>query len=1135
MHNQNNKFFFILGMHRSGTSYLAHTLSFLGLELPKSIQPGAEDNPKGHFEPFNISHYHDQLLQSLGLSWDSFVSPTEDWFESNQATEAVYVLSKKIEEEFSGNSPKILKDPRTSLFLPLWQKVIEKNKLEDYYIISLRHPSDVASSLYKRNKICTSRSYLMWINHTLTAEKNTRGKKRSFIHFPDCSYDIEKTIEKIENDLKENFPEKNQRNIDKAKNEFEKKFVHHNNTREKNNDELEKTTLKVYQLLLKLIISPSNKKTLNEIDAIRSKFASSSVSHKELIMDITQKYNTLIEHLKYEFNSKLSASKNEVEKQKIENNNLNKELDSKKQQAEKLKIILVEKINIQKNLSDLKEHSNKIKQSLEKQSNIKDIEIENLKAELNNNKLHAEAEKKQYQQRETYNVKQLDKLKSENSALSMEYSLIFQKYKEEQNSILKPIYRNIYRKSGALLRKSLPSTLVETIKGYVPAPSGVPQKLTFKKRDKKPSSPKLLTLGHPSVYDSPDIFILSIINWDFRYQRPQHIAKHLAKSGKRVFYFEMDLEKNGSQIDKIDNNLYRVRVSSKEIGHIQAYTGVPTVEQTQKWLDEFYSICDHIKSTSFKQVIVQHPFWWQFSKHLPPEFQILFDCMDDIAGFSNTENFLIKLEKDMIKKCDKLIVSSQYLYEKYKSLNTPTIIRNAAELAHFSEPPKETKTPDIFKNILNKPNNDKIRVGYVGAIAEWFDSELVKEIAQQNPKFDIHLCGAATVKEASDLDKMDNITMYGEVNYCDVPWFLNQMDVLIIPFKIIPIIQACDPVKFYEYSAMGKPTVTTALPELQRASHLAYIASSPQEFSNHIYKAYAELNNDEQRRQLQEYAAQNTWQHRTTQFNQILCNFPKVSVIILSYGDPELTKASLNSLYQGGINYPNLEVIIIDNGSPDSSVETIKEFAAHYSCVRIIENGENLGFAKGNNVGLKVASGEYIMLLNNDTVATPGAIAAMVNHLKLNPTIGAVGPLTNNIGNEAKLFVEYENMEEMRNIARQATIGYRGVFTPISVVAYFAVMFRKVDLDTFGVLSEEYGRGMFEDDDHCAIIKSNGFICALAEDAYIHHHLSATFSKLKDGEKEALFEKNKKTFEEKWGKWKPHEYRNNRPPSSLEI
>ena len=93
------------------------------------------------------------------------------------------------------------------------------------------------------------------------------------------------------------------------------------------------------------------------------------------------------------------------------------------------------------------------------------------------------------------------------------------------------------------------------------------------------------------------------------------------------------------------------------------------------------------------------------------------------------------------------------------------------------------------------------------------------------------------------------------------------------------------------------------------------------------------------------------------------------------------------------------------------------------------------------------------------------------------------------------------------------------------MLAYFAVMFRKIDFEKFGLLSEEYGIGMFEDDDHCAMIKSKGNICALAEDAFIHHELSASFSKIDEKERKQNFEKNKKLFESKWGKWRPHQYR----------
>jgi len=726
---------------------------------------------------------------------------------------------------------------------------------------------------------------------------------------------------------------------------------------------------------------------------------------------------------------------------------------------------------------------------------------------------------------------EVSEFKIQSRVMAKEYEVLQQTFRAEQLTVIRPVYRNLYRKTGLLFRKTFPSSWVESIKRTIPSPDGVPKRLMYQPQKAKTVVASLDEFSARSFDASPDVFIFSIINWDFRYQRPQHIAKGLADSGCRVFYVEMGLVSGATRIEKISDNLYCVKLSLENIGHIQPYTGKPDGEQIKNWILALYDFCESVKATSFKQIVIQHPFWWQLAQHLPPEFQLIFDCMDDISGFSNTEQFLLDLEHDMLQKCDKLIVSSQYLSSKYKHYQSPKLIRNAAELGHFCDVRKQAP-PSFLKHSVTGCN--VVKVGYVGAIAEWFDAELIKDSALLESGFEFHLCGAVTVQEAAQLAEIENINMYGEIAYSDVPDFLREMDVLIIPFKIIPIINACDPVKFYEYSAMGKPTVTTKLPELSRASDLTFFASTPTEFVEQIHNAYKAGKKRKFRMKVREYATKNTWRHRVTQFKKELRKTPKVSVVILSYGDPELTKAALHSLYDGGAVYLNLEVIVVDNGSCSSDLAEIEKFAKNYSSVKVIENGENLGFAKGNNIGIDAAFGDYVMLLNNDTVVAPGAISAMVRHLERNPVIGVVGPLTNNIGNEAKLFVEYEDMGQMKDIARQATTGYRGIATPVNVAAYFAVMFRRIDFAIFGLLSEEYGRGMFEDDDHCATIKSKGYACAIAEDAYVHHHLSATFSKLKEGEKELLFERNKKTFEKKWGDWQPHMYRTERPAASLD-
>jgi GT2 family glycosyltransferase len=704
-----------------------------------------------------------------------------------------------------------------------------------------------------------------------------------------------------------------------------------------------------------------------------------------------------------------------------------------------------------------------------------------------------------------------------------------------ETPILTNLYGKVYKKTGLWLRSHFSNDWVDSIRRFAPNPYGIPKHLTYQLESANHANISLAEFIPPDAHAKPDIFVFSIIDWDFRHQRPQHVAEGLAKNGRRVFYIEQALSSRGLILKEILDNLYKVRLSSLNTGHIQPYNGEPTPETIRNWINALYELCDVVHATSFKQIIIQHPFWWQLARHLSPEFQIIYDCMDDIAEFSNTEPFIVELEHDLLRKCDKLVVSSQHLFDKYIHLNAPVLIRNAADIEHFADSRFTTtdrKTDFDIHIFSQKKDTPNIKVGYVGAISDWFDVDLIKSAAQLDPDIEYHLCGAVTSREAVQLKTLSNVIMYGEIKYADAPEFLNQMDVAIIPFQIIPIIEACDPVKFYEYSAIGIPTVTTPLPELARASDLTLTASTPSEFVRQIKKAYAFSQNNNFREKLIQYASENTWRHRIAQFTDVLENLPSVTVVILSYGDTKFTKETIGSLYHNGTMYPNLEVLVVDNGSPKKALDEIRGFSSDFHGVRIIENGENLGFARGNNVGMKFAGGDYIMLLNNDTMVSPGAIYALVRHLERNPQVGVVGPLTNNIGNEAKVFVEYEGLKEMIQIARRLTTGYRDMHTELNVLAYFAVMFRHEDMEIFGYLSEEYGQGMFEDDDHCATIKLNGYKCILAEDSYIHHHLSASFSSYEG--KKALFERNKAIFESKWGEWKPHQYRKQRPESSLD-
>lgn len=117
---------------------------------------------------------------------------------------------------------------------------------------------------------------------------------------------------------------------------------------------------------------------------------------------------------------------------------------------------------------------------------------------------------------------------------------------------------------------------------------------------------------------------------------------------------------------------------------------------------------------------------------------------------------------------------------------------------------------------------------------------------------------------------------------------------------------------------------------------------------------------------------------------------PDVSIVIVNWNTRAYLLDCIASL-KATTEHATLELVVVDNGSHDGSVEAVR--AAHPDAV-VLENGANLGFAKANNVGFRVATGRYVCLVNTDVIALAGVIDTMVDHLDRQPDVGALGPRT---------------------------------------------------------------------------------------------------------------------------------------------
>jgi GT2 family glycosyltransferase/SAM-dependent methyltransferase len=413
-------------------------------------------------------------------------------------------------------------------------------------------------------------------------------------------------------------------------------------------------------------------------------------------------------------------------------------------------------------------------------------------------------------------------------------------------------------------------------------------------------------------------------------------------------------------------------------------------------------------------------------------------------------------------------------------------------------------------------------VGYYGAIADWFDSELVADVAERRADWDFLLVGSTLGADIGRLAKLPNVKLAGEQPYPEIPNWLAKFDVAIIPFKRTPLTEATNPVKAYEILASGRALVSVPLPEISRLGPLVRLASTPLEFEREISAALAEHQPDlsVQRRK---FASENTWQKRFEVLAPAVRDkFPKASIIVVTYNNLNLNRLCLEGLYRH-TEWPNFEVIVVDNASADGTREYLEE--ATFQNLRVVLNKTNMGFAAANNIGLAMATGEYLVLLNNDTIVTRRWLTALIGHLRSNPEIGIVGPVTNNIGNEARIDVWYHTLDEIHAFAAEQTTTHDGEIADIDMLAMFCVAFRRDTYENIGPLDEQFGIGLFEDDDYSQRIKMKNLRVVCAADSFVHHFGQASFKKLSSGDYKRLFDDNRRRYEEKWNvRWVPHNH-----------
>lgn len=305
-----------------------------------------------------------------------------------------------------------------------------------------------------------------------------------------------------------------------------------------------------------------------------------------------------------------------------------------------------------------------------------------------------------------------------------------------------------------------------------------------------------------------DVICLPIIDWDFRFQRPQQLMLQFAKHGYRVGW-----------VGRVNHEAIREA-----------------------------SIEDVKRDTL---VIVQHPSWWPLVKTCGG--RLIYDCMDHHAGFAT--EIAGSDERELMASAELVIVSSSALERVAKKYAKDVLLlRNGCDYEHFAK--------------TQKADGPRKVIGYYGAISDWFDVPLVAALAKKHPEWDFLLIGSTYGADVLSLTRLHNVALPGERPYEELPEWLGVMDVTIIPFVRNALTEATNPVKVYEMLAAGKPVVSVPIPEVAALAPLVRFGTNVETFERAIVEALQE--GDEPGEARRAFAREQTWEKRFAVLNDKL-------------------------------------------------------------------------------------------------------------------------------------------------------------------------------------------------------------------------------------------------------------------------
>ena len=331
------------------------------------------------------------------------------------------------------------------------------------------------------------------------------------------------------------------------------------------------------------------------------------------------------------------------------------------------------------------------------------------------------------------------------------------------------------------------------------------------------------------------------------FQRPQHIANNLAKNNCLVFYEVTTMTDKVKTLKKHSHNIFLINFNNKALNKIlmQELKKVNKPKYVQLYSTDWKLSVENIKN------------------YMNNGFGFIYEYIDDIspelAGTKNIPQNIIDKYNFVMDNKDVYVVVTADALEKdvisHRGKTNMVFSSNGVDYDFFKTYNKNYKYESEFQEILNKK---KPIIMYYGALAKWFDYDLIKKLAHSN-KYSIVLFGIKydeSFDEAMNNEK--NIYFMGPRDYKVLKEYAKCADVLTIPFVINNITLATSPVKIFEYMALHKPIVTTDMPECRKYKSV-FIGHNHDEFIKKIDEALKLKNDKKYIALLDKEARENDW------------------------------------------------------------------------------------------------------------------------------------------------------------------------------------------------------------------------------------------------------------------------------------